>query len=156
MYQERGTNDGEVEVAHRHDGPRILDTGISAQPEAKPIRLGWMGLRAFQSRYGVQPGVDRDFGMCWGPRHDQRVSHRRDTLDSPTGLLYAYDETWDEYAVLATDVPASAVETVINRALATDMYLSVEILAGLRADDLSAPAPDIEPASGVAGGGVKL
>jgi len=150
MYQERESTDGEVAVGNRRDRPRILETEISAQPEVKPLRLGWMGPRAFQSRYGVQPGVDRDFGMWWGPRHDQRVSHRRDTLDSPTGLLYAYDLTWDEYAVLATDVQAFAVETVINRALATDMHLSVEFFAGLLAEHLSAPGPDIEPASGLA------
>jgi len=155
MYQERETTDGEVAVANRHDQPRIVDTEISAQPEVKPLRLHWMGPRAFKARYGVQPGVDRDFGMWWGPRHDQRMCHRRGTLDSPTDLVYVYDLTWDEYAVLATDVQASAVETVINRALATDMHLSVEVFAGLLADHLSAPAPDIEPASGVAGG-VKL
>ena len=102
MCQERETTDGEVAVGNRHDRPRILDTEISAQPEVKPLRLKWMGLQAFQSRHGVQPGVDRDFGMWWGPRHDQRVSHRRETLDSPTGPLYAYDPTWDEYAVRAT------------------------------------------------------
>jgi len=109
MCQERETTDGEVAVVNRHDRPRILDTDISALPEDKPLRLKWMGPRAFQSRYRPQPGVDRDFGRWWGPRHDQRVSHRRDTLDSPTGLLYAYDLMWDEYAVLGTDLPWAAV-----------------------------------------------
>jgi hypothetical protein len=103
-----------------------------------------MGPRAFKARYGVQPGVDRDFGMWWGPRHDQRVSHRRDTLDSPTGLLYAYDLTWDEYAVLATDIPWAAVEAIINRALASDTRMSAEAIAGLLVDHLVVPAQDVE------------
>jgi hypothetical protein len=144
MYQERETTDGEVAVANRHDQPRIVDTEISAQPEVKPLRLHWMGPRAFKARYGVQPGVDRDFGMWWGPRHDQRVSHRRDTLDSPTGLLYAYDLTWDEYAVLATDIPWTAVETIINRALASDTRMSAEAIAGLLVDHLVVPTQDVE------------
>jgi len=80
------------------------------------------------------------------------MCHHRATAASPTDLVYVYDLTWDEYAVLATDVQASAVETVINRALATDMHLSAEVFAGLLADHLSAPAPDFEPMSGVAGG----
>jgi hypothetical protein len=125
MYQERETTDGEVAVANRHDRPRILDTEISAQPEVKPLRLEWMGPRAFQSRYGLQLGVDRDFWMWWGARSDQRMCHHRATAASPADLVYVYDLTWDEYAVLATDVQASGVETVINRALATDMHLSV-------------------------------
>ena len=144
MDQERETTDSEVDVANRHDGPRILDTEISAQPEVKPLWLKWMGPRAFKARYGVQPGVDRDFGMWCGPRHDQRVSHRRDTLDSSTGLLYAYDLTWDEYAVLATDIPWAAVEAIINRALASDTRMSAEAIAGLLVDHLVVPEQDVE------------
>jgi hypothetical protein len=142
MCQEHETTDGEVAVANRHDRPRILDTEISAQPEVKPLRLKWMGPRAFRSLYGVQPGVDRDFGMWWGPRHDQRVSRRRDTLDSPTGLLYAYDLTWDEYAVLATDIPWAAVGAV-SHALAGGTHMSAEAIATLLADHLVAPTPDV-------------
>jgi hypothetical protein len=152
MDQERETTDSEVDVANRHDRPRILDTEISAQPEVKPLRLKWMGPRAFKARYGVQPGVDRDFGMGCGPRHDQRVSHRRDTLDSPTGLLYAYDLTWDEYAVLATDVPWAAVEAVINHALASDTDMSADAIAGLLADHLAVRTPGLETATGLAAG----
>jgi len=155
MYQERETTDGEVAVANHDDRARILDTEISAQPEVKPLTLEWMGPRAFQSRYGVQPGVDRDFCLWWGARSDQQMCHHGATAASPTDLVYVYDLAWDEYAVLAIDVQASAVEIVINRALATDMHQSVEVFAGLLADHLSAPAPDIEPASGVASG-VKL
>ena len=142
MDQERETTDGEVAVANRRDRPRIVDTEISAQPNVKPLRLHWMGPRAFKAQYGVQPGVD--FGMLWGPRHDQRLSHHRDTLDSPTGLLYAYDLTWDEYAALATDIPSAAVEAIINRALGRDTRMSVEAIAGLLVDHLVVPAQDVE------------
>ena len=152
MGQEREITDGDVDVANRHDRPRIVDTEISAQPEVKPLRLKWMGPRAFKARYGVQPDVDRDFGMWWGPQHDQRVSHRRDTLDSPTGLLYAYDLTWDEYAVLATAIPWAAVEAIINRALASDTRMSAEAIADLLVDHLAVSTQDVETTTELAAG----
>jgi uncharacterized protein YndB with AHSA1/START domain len=150
MDQEPETTDSEVDVANRHDRPRILDTEISARPEVKPLRLKWMGPRAFKARYGVQPGVDREFGMRWGPRHDQRVSHRRRTLDSPTGLLYAYDLTWDEYAVLATDIPWADVEAFINRALSSETRMSAETIADLLVDHRVVPTQDVETSAELA------
>lgn len=99
-----------------------------------------MGCHAFTARYAVQPAVDPILGSRWGPRHDQSVSHHFATLDSPTGLVYAYDLTWDEYAVLATDVPRAAVEDALGRALGSDAHLTVEVFAGLLADSLTAPA----------------
>jgi hypothetical protein len=106
--------------------------------------------RAFKARFGVQPGVDRDFGMWWGPRHDQRLSHRRDTLDSPTGLLYAYDLTWDEYAVLATDIPWVLAEVIINCALASDTCMSSEAIADLLVDHRVVPTQDVETSAELA------
>jgi len=67
------------------------------------------------------------------------VSHHLATVDSPTGLVYAYDLTWDEYAVLATDVPRAAVEAALGRARAGDTHPTVETLAGLLTDSLTAP-----------------
>ena len=55
------------------------------------------------------------------------------------GLVYAYDLTWDEFAVLATDVPTSAVDTALGRARAGDAHLTAEVFAGLLADSLTAP-----------------
>jgi len=60
-------------------------------------------------------------------------------VDSPTGLVYAYDLTWDEYAVLATHVPRAAVEAALGRARAGDTRPTVETLAGLLTDSLTAP-----------------
>src|SRR5450759_361486 len=145
MYLQRKANIGEALAANAYGGqcnpPHSSD---SSNAVVRSAALDWMGPRAFKARYGVQPGVDRNFGMWWGPRHDQRVSHRRDTLDSPTGLLYAYDLTWDEYAVLATDVPWAAVEAVINNALASDTRMSAEAIAGLLVDHLVVPTQDVE------------
>jgi hypothetical protein len=59
----------------------------------------WMGAAAFQARYGNPPGTDHDFGTGWGAGGDQRISLRQD-IGSDSGLLYVYDPTWDEYAVL--------------------------------------------------------
>jgi hypothetical protein len=152
MYQERNANNGEV-AADRH-GRQCFpdDSEVSDHPRGKPLRLEWMGPRAFESRYDVQPGVDRDFWMWWGPRHDQRICHHRATADSPTDLVYVHDVTWDEYAVMATDVPAAAIAAILNGAKATDTHLTAEAFAGRLADHLSAPTPDSEPTSEVAAG----
>ena len=145
MYQQRKANIGEVHAANAYGGQgNPSHSSDSSNAVVRSAALGWMGPRAFKARYGVQPGVDRDFGMWWGPRHDQRVSHRRDTLDSPTGLFYAYDLTWDEYAVLATDIPWAAVEAIINRALSSDTRMSAEAIAGLLVDHLVVPTQDVE------------
>ena len=153
MYQQRKANIGEDHAANP-DGGQWNPSPCSdiSNSVVWSAALDWMGPHAFKARYGVQPGVDRDFGMWWGPRHDQRVSHRRDTLDSPTGLLYAYDLTWDEYAVLATDIPWAAVEAIINRALASDARMSAEAIAGLLVDHLVVPTQDMETGTGLAAG----
>jgi len=145
MYQQHKSKIGEVHAANAYGGQsNPSHSSDSSNAVVRSAALDWMGPRAFKARYGVQPGVDRDFGRWWGPRHDQRVSHRRDTLDSPTGLLYAYDLTWDEYAVLATDIPWAAVEAIINNALASDTRMSAEAIAGLLVDHLVVPAQDVE------------
>ena len=156
MYQQRKANIGEVHAANAYGGQcNPSHSSNSSNTVVRSAALDWMGPRAFKAQYGVQPGVDRDFGMWWGPRHDQRVSHRRDTLDSPTGLLYAYDLTWDEYAVLATDIPWAAVEAIINSALASDTRMSAEAIAGLLVDHLVVPTQDVETTTELAIG-VKL
>ena len=104
-----------------------------------PRRLDWMGRHAFTARYAVQPVVDRVLGMRWGPRHDQSVSHHLATANSPTGLVYAYDLTWDEYAALAIEVPTTAVKAAMGRALASDAHLTLEVFADLLADTVPAP-----------------
>jgi hypothetical protein len=124
-----------------HQEPKPSIREASTDPAFRLRGLDWMGSHAFKARYAVQPGVDRDFGTWWGPRHNQSISHHLATLDSPTGLSYAYDSTWDEYAVLAADVPATAVEAVLSRALADDRHMSAEGFACLMADHLGVSAP---------------
>ena len=111
-----------------------------------------MGRHAFTARYAVQPVVDPILSTLWGPRHDQSVLHHLATVDSPTGLVYAYDLTWDEYAVLATDVPRAAVEAALGRTLASDAHLTVETLAGLLANSLATPTQAAETSSELATG----
>ncbi|HZW43243.1 MAG TPA: hypothetical protein VFF32_02460 [Dermatophilaceae bacterium] len=145
MYQQRKANIGEVLAANAYDGQcNPSHSSDSSNAVVRSVALDWMGPRAFKAQYGVQPGVHRDFGRWWGPRHDQRLSHHRDTLDSPTGLLYAYDLTWDGYAVLATDIPWAAIEAIINSALASDTRMSAEAIAGLLVDHLVVPAQHLE------------
>ena len=137
MYQERRVNDGDVSSANPYGGQKFSADRMSAREvDVSPRRLDWMGRHAFTARYAVQPTVDRVLGMRWGPRHDQSVSHHLATANSLTGLVYAYDLTWDEYAVLATDVPTTAVEAAMGRALASDAHLTLEVFAGLLADSL--------------------
>ena len=76
--------------------------------------LEWRGPVAFARAYGAVPGIDHDFGRRWGSNDDQRVSLRLEDGDE-TGLLYVYDPTWDEYAVIGSDVPLAAVEDAFAR-----------------------------------------
>ena len=132
-------------TANTYGGQSIpAGAAASSDPAFRLPGLDWMGSHAFKARYAVQPGVDRGFGTWWGPRHNQSISHHLATLDSPTGLSYAYDLTWDEYAVLAADVSATVVEAVMSRALADDRHMSAEGFAGLMADHLVMSAPDAQ------------
>jgi hypothetical protein len=106
-----------------------LDQSIDpVDPSYTHAGLEWLGRAAFDARYGGAPGIDEDFGMRWGPRHDQRISLRRPS-DSPAGMLYVYDPTWDQYALLQWRVPASTVRAVFLNALKHDEHLPVEEFA---------------------------
>lgn len=150
MCQERSA-ETVVPAVNPYDGQSFPAHPASfADTRGRPRTLEWMGPQAFKARYGAQPGSDADFGMWWGPRHDQHISHHRATPESPTGLLYAYDLTWDEYAVIATDLPAIAVEAVLCRARANDRHMSAEVFAELLANHLTAPPPRVETTTEVA------
>jgi hypothetical protein len=151
MYQERKTNIGEVPTANPHGRHRSPDDSTdSSCPGVNLQRLEWVGPHVFKARYGAQLGLDHDFGVWQGTRHDQLISHHRAPADS--GLVYAYDLTWDEYAVLATDVPAAAVEAVLNRALTINAHMPAEEFARMLADHLAAPTPDVKTTAEVATG----
>ena len=139
MYQEPNAKVGDIARANPFSGHDFSAYSTTRVPDVSLRRLVWMGRHAFTARYAVQPVVDPILGMRWGPRHDQSVSHHLATVDSPTGLVYAYDLTWDEFALLANDVPTTAVEAALRRALASDAHLTVEVFAGLLADSLPAP-----------------
>ena len=108
--------------------------------------LDWLGAHAFKARYAATPGTDHDYGMRWGPRSDQRISHRR-IEEAPTGALYAYDATWDEYALIGLDVPTAAVEAAFRRALDSDIHMSAAEFARLVTLQIgpSADAPSAGP-----------
>jgi hypothetical protein len=67
-------------------------------------------------------GLDHDYGMRWGPRGDQRISLRLQE-DASIGMLYAYDPTWDEYAVLSRGASRAAVEAAFADAVCIDVHL---------------------------------
>lgn len=118
-------------------------------------RLDWIGPLAFKTRYAREGGVDSDLGTFWGLRGDQRLYQHRANLNSSRGLVYAYDLTWDEYAVLATDVPIAAVEVLLDHAMAIDPRMSAEMFAGL----LAYQHPNLTPDAGTSTeltGGVEL
>ena len=87
--------------------------------------LEWRGPVAFAGAYGAVPGIDHDFGMRWGSNRDQRVSLRVE-FGADTGLLYVYDPTWDEYAVIGTHVPLAAVKNAFARVLQLGEHAAVE------------------------------
>jgi hypothetical protein len=140
VYQEPNNNVSDIAAANPYGGQGLsADSMTGREPDVSLRRLDWMGRHAFTARYAVQPVVDPTLGTRWGPRHDQSVSYHLATVESPAGLVYAYDLTWNEYAVLATDVPTSTVDTALGRARASDAHLRVEVLAGLLTDSLPAP-----------------
>jgi hypothetical protein len=130
----RGADERAFEISDRittslDDGRAQLETlerlalGESA-PSTTPATPMWIGPNAFAAMCGDIPGIDRDFGMRWGDRGDQRISLRR-TPDADTGLLYAHDPLWDEYAVLGANVPAKAVEAAFAQAMQVDVHMDV-------------------------------
>ena len=107
--------------------------------------LGWRGPLAFARAPGTIPGSDHDFGSRWGSNGDQRVSLRVE-LGCEEGLLYVYDPTWDEYAILGTDVPLAAVENAFARWPQLGEHPSVEAFVTLLPQVSAvrpAPGPEI-------------
>ena len=105
--------------------------------------LEWRGPVAFARAYGAVPGIDHDFGARWGSNDDQRVSLRLEDGDE-TGLLYVYDPTWDEYAVIGTDVPLAAVKNAFAAALQIGEHAAVEDFLALL-PHVSAARPSAGP-----------
>lgn len=93
--------------------------------------IEWVGPKAFDTQHRNIRGVDRDYGMRWGPRGNQRISLRLDGDQATDGLLYAYDPTWQEYAVLSTSAPRPAVDRAFAHATDTDIHMPIETFAQL-------------------------
>lgn len=105
---------------------------------ARKRRLDWLGPKAFQARYGRVPGIDQDYGMRWGRNGDQRISLRRQP-GACEGLLYAYDPTWDEYAILRRRVPTAVVDRLFTAALRHGEHVAIEDFARLVDTERSRP-----------------
>jgi hypothetical protein len=92
--------------------------------------LEWRGPVAFSRVHGTVPGIDHDFGMRWGHSRDQRVSLRLE-FGASAGLLYAFDPTWDEYAVIGTGLELAPVQAAFACALKLGEPLAVEDFVAL-------------------------
>ena len=139
----RGVDDVAFAVADRITtalGNGVRNVGdltltASGRAPSDPASLAWVGPQAFKAAYGHLPGIDRDYGMRWGERHEQRITLRR-TANTNEGLLYAYDPTWDEYAVISTRAPADAVEAAIAQAVQVDVHMTVPEFAEIYASQV--------------------
>ncbi|NMM32902.1 MAG: hypothetical protein HHJ13_02665 [Phycicoccus sp.] len=130
-----------------------VDTGDSVDGWYRPWQhvacrqpaLEWRGPVSFARAHAAVPGIERDFGSRWGSNGDQRVSVRVE-VGSDTGLLYVYDPTWDEYAVIGSDVPLAAVEDAFARATRLGEHPTVAdfvtLLPNVHADRRS-PGPEL-------------
>lgn len=128
-----------------HNIDLLLSGALEATLAATPTSPQWIGPQAFSAQYGHIPGVERDYGMRWGKRSDQRISWRA-PLDANTGLLYAYEPLWAEYKVLGTDVPRQAVEAAFTQALDTDVHMDVAAFAEIaRSHTLAQRTRPFEP-----------
>jgi hypothetical protein len=84
---------------------------MAASPELPTV---WWISKARFNRYVSGAGFDHEYGAVWGPRHDQRVSLRL-AAGATSGVLYAYDPLWDEYAILQPDAAQVDVEAAYAR-----------------------------------------
>ena len=127
-----------------HDLRSIRDTALAglSRPTAQAA-LEWLGPNAFDARHGAIPGIDHDYGMRWGATGNQRISFRRPT-GATEGMLYAYDPTWDEYALIARHVPVNVVSSAFVEAFRRDEHLPLEDFARLIRDKLSRAHTDRE------------
>ena len=104
--------------------------------------LAWRGPIAFARAHGCVRGTDYDFGIRWGPNDNQRVILRTE-VGGEAGLLYVYDSTWDEYAVIGVDVPLAAVEDACARSLQFGEHSSVDDFMAFLPN-----APAVSPSAG--------
>lgn len=115
-------------------GEGITDLGVlmeATEPGPRDSRdLTWVGQVAFDRLAARHPGIDHDLGTRWGPRHDIRISHRL-ASNASTGLLYAYDRTWDEYAILDPAAHVDAVAPTFHAAVDVDPRLSLADLVSI-------------------------
>ena len=98
---------------------------IAEHPAPPSRRLTWVGPLAFQRATAAQRGIDMDLGFDWGDGRDTRISCRREP-DATRGLLYAYNRTWDEYAVLSDSISVQHVETVYKATVLGDGHPSLD------------------------------
>lgn len=105
------------------------DHGVPARTPA--LTIEWVGPMAFDSQHHTLRGIDRDYGMRWGQRSNQRISLRLDGETATHGLLYAYDPTWQEYAVLSPSASRAAVDRAFAHATDTDIHMPIETFAQL-------------------------
>ncbi len=136
----RGVDSEAFSVAERLTG--ALTDGVVDLGALQPLVLGtaqhgvaveagldWMAPAAFHAQF-PPAGVNHDFGMLWGANGDQRLSLRLPE-GRDHGLLYAYDPTWDEYAVLCRNASSAAVEGAFARALQSDIPMPPTSFAAL-------------------------
>lgn len=111
----------------------LRDAAFDARAVTTPPKpsIEWVGPKAFDALHRTITGVDRDYGMRWGPRSNQRISLRLDGDAATHGLLYAYDPTWQEYAVLSTSASRAAVDRAFAHAADTDIHMPIETFAQL-------------------------
>lgn len=111
----------------------LRDAAYGAREVTTPPKpsIEWVGPKAFDTQHRNIRGVDRDYGMRWGPRSNQRISLRLDGDEATHGLLYAYDPTWQEYAVLSTSAPRAAVDRAFAHATDTDIHMPIETFTQL-------------------------
>lgn len=124
MRLRQALHDGVTEV----DALRDVITRTTGRSLTPPQGLDWIGPKAFDARHGDR-GIDEDFGMRWGANRDVRISFKRQP-GADDGLLYAYDKTWDTYAVIATTTSRNQVQLAYRQALAANPDMTAKAFAG--------------------------
>jgi len=106
--------------------------------------LTWINERTFARISARHSGIDEDLGLRWGPRRDIRISMRAPSEGGPV-LLYGYDPTWNEYAVLDVAADPRSARAAFSLAVAIDPQMSPARFVHLYEHERGPVTPTAEP-----------
>lgn len=133
---------GGIEVAElRGRAEAALQVRLAHARNGGPLE--WIGPAAFAKRWEAIGSQEEEVGRLAGENGDRRVRLRLDG-GAGEGLLYVYDATWDEYAVIAEGVALEDARAALTQGQDRDGHLDLSRLAAVVRTSATRP-PSIGP-----------